>query len=100
MAATYVQYNASTPIGGEVAQGIDLFRRGYALIKRAHEAANAATDAGSDTTVLVSGDFGALDATNAARYWTQLNAVVTIIEGDTGAGLPGSLASLDKGISG
>lgn len=100
MAVTYSKYDASTPIGGKVAKGVDLFLQGYALIKQAHEAANAATDAGTTKNNLIAGDFGAVDSADAILMWNALNTVVTLVDGDAAGGLfTLGLGSLDKGLS-
>jgi len=100
MAITYASYDTSKPNGGTLAQAVDYLRRGRDLLNRAYAAANAATDAGSDTTKLVDGDFGATDNTNAQRMWDQMSTIKTLLDGDDAGGLSAAVGSLDKGLSG
>lgn len=99
MAQTYVTYDSAKPIGGVLATGVDNFLKGWDEIVRAHAAMNAATDAGTDTLPLISGDFGAATTADAAQMWTQVNSTKTIIDADVAGGLFISLASVDKGAS-
>lgn len=100
MAQTYVQYDASKPIGGILSSGVDKFLSGWDDIVRAHQAMNVATDAGTSTAALFGGGFGAATTADAALMWSQTNAIVTIINADVAGGLFNNLGSLDKGVSG
>lgn len=100
MAETYVRYDQTTPIGAEMAQGVDLVRRGMDLLYRAKTAVDAVTDGGTDKDALIGSDFGANDHANALLMWDAMYTIKYTLDQANSGGLSGALANLDKGISG
>lgn len=94
------EYDASKPIGGLVASAIDDLKRGRDKLNRAYAAMDVATGTGTDTTVLVGGNFGAADTAAAADMWDNVLGVKTLLDADDAGGLTLYLASLDQGASG
>ena len=99
MAATYVDFDATTVHGATIAKGVDLIQQGIELVRRGHGAANVATDAGTTKDALIGGDFGAANTAQAVLYWTQLNTIVTLLNTADSGGFTLALGSLDKGVS-
>jgi len=100
MAATKVIYDATKPIGAEMATGVDLLRRGYDSLYRAKAAIDAATDGGNNKDALIGGDFGAADSPNAALMWDAMYTLKFVLDNATSGGLITAVAALDKGVSG
>lgn len=99
MAATKVNYDASTPIGAEMAHGVDLLRRGYDSIYRAKVAIDAATDGGNDKDALTGSDFGAATSADAILMWDAMYTLKFVLDNATSGGLLTSIGDLDKGVS-
>lgn len=99
MAATHAVIDKTTTIGKQAARAAELFLEARALINTVHGAANQATDAGTDTTKLTGAPFGGLTNADSAKYWTAINTIKTLLDGDDAGGIMAAANSLYNGES-
>ena len=99
MAFTYSQYDSSRPHGLTAATATDHFMSAIASFRNLWDVVTAATNGGADTTKLIGGDFGCLDAANATDFYQALYSINYVLEGATlnATGIYGNVASLSKG---
>ena len=99
MAFTYSQYDSSRPHGLTAATAVDRFTAARASFRNLWDVVTAATNGGADTTKLIGGDFGCLDAANATNFYQALYSINYVLEGANliSTGLYSNIASLSKG---
>jgi len=91
-----VTYSAESVHGKLLAEAINALIRGRETLDRVIAAADVASNAGTDTTALEGGDFGAAIGEGQA-YWDMSRSIKTLLDGDDPGGLATFMSSLDNG---
>lgn len=91
-----VTYDSNTVHGKLLAESINAILRGRETLDRVIAAADVASNAGTDTTKLEGGDFGAALGEGQA-YWDTSRSIKTLIDAGDPGGLATFLSSLDNG---
>ena len=91
-----VTYDAATVHGKLLAESINAILRGRETLDRVIAAADVASNAGTDTTVLEGGDFGAAPGEGQA-YWDTARSIKTLLDAGDPGGLATFCSSLDNG---
>lgn len=102
MAATYVDYDASKPMGFVAARLSNGLRVSWDDTNRLWNALTAATNGGVTKTAAVMVAFGipSGDDAMAVKFYDAVYGIKTLLDGTIAGGLPSNIASLDRGIPG
>jgi hypothetical protein len=91
-----VTYDSNTVHGKLLAESINAIIRGRETLDRVIAAADVASNAGTDTSVLEGGDFGA-EIGQGQAYWDTTASIKGLLDADDPGGLAQFLSSLDNG---